>query len=71
MPDDKIYVMDWRSVKFHHHSDGFFKRHADENGNQFYVVRASTGYTNYIDIMLFGDLIVHAPSHCGVIHSIP
>lgn len=68
MPDDKIYIMDWSAMKFH--GDKFFERKRHLDGNEYFLVRATTGYEYLVDVKFYGDLVVHNPSHCGVIHSI-
>lgn len=67
MDDDVVFIMDWKALKFY--GSHFFerKRHF---GNQEYMIRNTTGYQYVVDIRLYGNLIVHAPSYCGVIHSI-
>jgi hypothetical protein len=66
--DDVIFIMDWRGVRFH--SNGFFKKRASPDGNEYYELRVPTGYTYIVDTCLFGDLIVTRPSTCGVIFGI-
>lgn len=69
MDDDIIPIIDWSALKFA--SNGMFrKRRNPGNGNEFYEVRATSGYTYIVDVALFGDLVVRAPSRCGIIHSI-
>jgi hypothetical protein len=68
MDDDIIYFMDWRSLKLH--SNEFFERRTAPDGKQFYEVRSTSGYKYIVDTRFYGDLIVHAPSYNGVIHSI-
>jgi hypothetical protein len=68
MPKDKIYILDWDAFKFH--GDKFFDRKRHLDGNEFFLERATTGYSYLVDVKFYGDLVVHNPSHCGVIHSI-
>jgi len=51
--------------------NSFFKRDVDANGNEFYVDRAATGKVNIIDTCFEATLCIQAPSHQGIIHSIP
>ena len=69
MPDDKMYFMDWSALKFFHPKNAFERKRV--NGDDFYVDRLTSGYTFISDIRFAGDLLVHNPSHCGVVHSIP
>ncbi len=68
MPDDIIFIMDWRGVKFH--TNRYFKKRIAPDGKQYYEVRATTGYKYIVDICLYGEMAVSRPSHSGVIHSI-
>jgi len=68
MDDDVMYYMDWNAVKMH--SNGLVRKHRSPDGNEYYVVRNTTGYQYIIDIAMFGELVVNKPGHCGVIHSI-
>lgn len=66
--DDVIFYLDMTAIKFH--SNGFFRRHKDPDGNEFFVARATTGYTYIVDTCCFGDLVVSAPTKCGIIYGI-
>jgi hypothetical protein len=68
MPDDKAYILDWDALGFH--GDKFFERKRHLDGNEYFLVRNTTGYEYIVDVKFYGDLIVHRPSHCGVIHTI-
>jgi hypothetical protein len=68
MPDDKIYILDWNALAFH--GDKFFERKRHLDGNEYFLVRNTTGYEYIVDVKFYGDLVVHRPSNCGVIHSI-
>ncbi len=68
-PDDVIAYMDWRAVKFH--TNEMFRKNISPDGNQYYVVRGTSGYQYICDIALYGELIVNKPGHCGIMHSIP
>ena len=69
MPDDKMYFMDWSALKFFHPMNAFERKRI--NGEEFYVERLTTGYTYIVDVRFAGDLLVHQPSHCGIVHDIP
>lgn len=68
MPSDKAYILDWDALAFH--GDKFFERKRHLDGNEYFLVRNTTGYEYIVDVKCYGDLVVHRPSHCGVIHSI-
>jgi hypothetical protein len=68
MADSDMYVMDWDALKFH--GDKFFERKRHMDGSEAFLVRNTTGYEYLIDVKFYGDLVVHNPSHCGIIHSI-
>jgi hypothetical protein len=69
MDDDVIMILDMSALKFY--SNGFFKKRQDpETGSPFFAVRATTGYSYIVDICLFGDLALQAPSRCGIIYGI-
>lgn len=68
MEQSEIFFIDWSSLKLC--SNGMFRREADPDGQQYYAVRADTGYEYIIDIAFFGELVVFKPSTMGVMHSI-
>lgn len=68
MDDDIIMFIDWRGLKFY--SNGFFRKRKSPSGNEYFEVRATTGYQYLIDVCLFGDLVVHRPSYMGIMYSI-
>ena len=67
--DDVIMLLDWSALKFY--SNGFFQKRKSPDGKEYFEVRATTGYSYIVDMCLFGDLVLLAPSKCGIIHSIP
>lgn len=67
--DDIIVYMDWRGCTFR--SNGFFKKHKDPDGKEYFTVRATTGYSYIIDVCLFGEFEFRKPGQCGIMHSIP
>ncbi len=70
MDNDIIMMLDWSAVKFY--SNGFFKKRENpDSGQAFFEVRNTTGYQYIVDVCLFGDLVLLAPSRCGIIYSIP
>jgi hypothetical protein len=66
--DDIIIFIDWRALKFH--SNGFFRKRVSPDGQEYFQIRATTGYQYLIDVCLFGEMVVIRPSYCGIIHSI-
>lgn len=69
MDDSEIMLIDWAALKFY--SNGFFQKRKSPEGQEFYEVRATTGYSYIVDICLFGDLVLLAPSKCGILYDIP
>lgn len=68
MDEDWMAIMDWDAFKFH--SNGGFRKVTTPDGNEFYTVRGTTGYTFLVDMELYGDLSAGGVSMCGAIHSI-
>lgn len=66
--DDIIMFLDWRALKFY--SNGFFQKRKSPDGIEFYEERATTGYTYIVDVCLFGELVVHRPSYCGILYGV-
>jgi hypothetical protein len=66
--DDIIIFLDWRALKFY--SNGFFKRRVNPDGREYFEVRNTSGYQYILDMCLFGELVVHRPSYCGIVHSV-
>lgn len=66
--DDTIMFIDWRGIKFY--SNGFFQKAKSPDGNEYFTIRAETGYAYLIDICLFGELVVQRPSYCGIIFGV-
>lgn len=69
MEDDKIFYLDWSSIKFY--SNGLFKRRKAPDGKEYYEVRETTGYFYILDHCLFGDLVCTAPWKNAVMYGIP
>jgi hypothetical protein len=68
MEQDCMYFMDWSSLRLA--SNGMFRREADPDGQQYYIVRGPTGYEYVLDIAFFGELICFKPSSMGAIYGI-
>jgi len=68
MDDDVIFFMDWSGFTFR--SNGFFKKRISPDGNQYFEIRATTGYAYVIDTCLFGQLECRTAGKCGVIYGI-
>lgn len=68
MDEDVIFYLDWDALTFR--TNGFFKKRTAPDGKQYYEVRATTGYYYVLDVALFGELEVSAPSKCGVMYGI-
>jgi hypothetical protein len=69
LDNDVILLMDMSAVKFY--SNGMFKKRTAPDGKQYFEVRDTTGYSYLLDMCLFGELVLLAPSKCGIIYSIP
>lgn len=69
MPDAQIVFLDPKALVFA--SNGFFRKQKSPDGLEYTTVRNTTGHQYIVDLCLFGELIVKAPGHCGIIHSIP
>lgn len=68
MDDDNIMAIDWSALKFY--SNGFFKKRISPDGKEYFEVRNTTGFQYLVDVCLFGDLILQAPSRCGIMFGI-
>ncbi len=69
LDNDTIMLLDMSALKFY--SNGFFRKRQSPDGKEYFEKRATTGYSYLVDVCLFGDLVLIAPSRCGIIHSIP
>lgn len=67
--DDYIPILDMSAFKIY--SNGFFKKHQNPDGNEYFTVRNTTGYQYIVDTCFFGDMVLERPSRCGIIHSVP
>jgi hypothetical protein len=68
MDDDLIFIIDWNAIILA--GSNFFNRKRHGNNEEFFMIRATTGYQYVVDVRLYGNLIVQNPSYCGVIHTI-
>lgn len=68
MEDDLIYFIDWTAMKLH--SNEYFRKHVDPDGNQYHKLRKETGYQYICDISFYGEFVLHAPCKCGVMYGI-
>jgi hypothetical protein len=66
--DDVIMFIDWRAIKLY--TNGFFQKRKSPDGNEYFEIRATTGFKYIVDICLLGELVLQRPSYCGIIHSI-
>jgi hypothetical protein len=69
MDDDIIPIVDFKTITFRTNG-GFKKRANPETGNEFFEVRATTGYSYIVDICLFGQLEFKKPGHNAIIYGI-
>ena len=70
MDDDVIMLLDMSALKYYSNGDLIRKRIAPD-GKQYYEKRATTGYYYVVDMCALGELVLLAPTKCGIIHSIP
>lgn len=68
MEDDIMLMLSDKGIKFH--SNGFFQKRVGPDGLSYYTTRATTGYTYIVDIALYGELAVYAPSSHAIIYDI-
>lgn len=68
MDDDFISFLDLSSFKVA--SNGFFKKHSNPDGDEFFTERAATGFKYIVDTCFFGDLICHRPSRNGALYGV-
>jgi hypothetical protein len=68
MSDSEIIFLDPKAIVFA--SNGMFRKRASPEGKEYFEVRNTTGFQYIVDVCLYGELVVKAPGHCGIIHSI-
>lgn len=66
--DDIIMFLDWRALKFY--SNGFFQKRKSPDGIEYFEVRNTSGFQYIVDVCLFGELVVHRPSYCGILYGV-
>lgn len=66
--DDAIMFLDMRALKFY--TNGYFRKRVSPDGIEYFESRATTGYSYFVDICLFGDLVLLRPSYCGILYGI-
>jgi hypothetical protein len=69
MDNDYIMYLDMSALKLY--SNGGFKKRQSPDGKQYFEVRETTGFYYLVDTCFFGDLVLLAPSKCGIMYSIP
>jgi hypothetical protein len=69
MDEDCIMFLSMNAFTFR--SNGMFRKRTAPDGKQYYEIRGTSGYSYLLDICLFGELEVTAPSLCAIVHSIP
>lgn len=67
--DDIIAYLDMTSFTFR--SNGFIKKRVSPEGNEWYEVRATTGFSYVVDTSVFGEMEWTKPANNAIIHSIP
>lgn len=68
MNNDVIIGCDWRHIDLI--SNGMVEKVVSPDGNEFYTVRAESGYYYISDVRFFGELVVSMPAYQFIIHSI-
>lgn len=68
MDDDVIMYLDKSAYKFY--SNGMFKKRTAPDGKQYYELRDTSGYSYLLDMCLFGEFVLLAPSKCGIMYGI-
>jgi hypothetical protein len=68
MNDTEIMFLDLKAMKFF--TNGGIRRRKNPDGREFYEIRNTSGYQYIVDHCLFGELVVHNPKACGILHTI-
>jgi hypothetical protein len=68
MPNDKIFMLD--KADFLYAGDKFFEKLKQQDGNEFFTVRKTTGYEHIVDIGARFDLIAKKLSSSACVHSL-
>jgi len=66
--NEHILFIDPSSMKFA--SVGGIQRMKSPDGNEYFVERATTGYTYIVDHQLHGNMLVKIPQHNGILYGI-
>ena len=69
MDDDVIIYLDMEAVMYYSNGELIRKRVAPD-GKQYYEQRSATGYFYLLDMAALGELVLHAPTKCGIIYGI-
>ena len=69
VPDAEIYFLDTSTMTFR--TNGGFKKRISPDGNQYFEVRATTGYTYLVDASLTGEMEYRQLSNSAVMYGIP
>lgn len=67
-PDAEIFFVDLSGMTFR--TNGGFKKRTSPDGNQYFEVRETTGYTYLVDVSLTGEMEYRKPSSNAVIYGI-
>lgn len=71
MDDDVIMFLDTRPSVMKIYSNGGIRKRVAPDGKEYYEVRATTGFSYYVDINFQFEFVLQRPSYCGIMHSIP
>lgn len=71
MDDDCIMLLDMSALKYYSNGEIVRKRVAPDGKNYHEVRDDATGYFYIVDTVALGELVLLAPTKCGIIHSIP
>ena len=71
MDDDVIHFLDTRPSVMKIYSNGGIRKRVAPDGKEYYEVRATTGFSYYVDINFQFEFVLQRPSYCGVMYDIP
>jgi uncharacterized protein affecting Mg2+/Co2+ transport len=71
MDDDCIMLLDMSALKYYSNGEIVRKRIAPDGKNYYEVRDPVNGYFYIVDTVALGELVLLAPTKCGIIHSIP
>jgi hypothetical protein len=69
MDDDVIMFLDMEAVMYYSNGELIRKRVAPD-GKQYHEIRNTTGYVYLLDMAALGEVVLHAPTKCGIIYGI-